>query len=59
MKVVQQLTGLTLGRPSSLFYLTGELLNTPVVRTTTNTIRDGSNTNIFIIGIVPSLAGTI
>jgi len=31
MKVVQQLTCLTLGRPSGPAYSTGELLNTPLV----------------------------
>ena len=31
MKVVQQLTGLTLGRPNSLTCLTAELLNTPAI----------------------------
>jgi len=31
MKVVQQLTGLTLSRPSGPAYSTGELLNTPLM----------------------------
>ena len=31
MKVVQQLTCLTLGRPSGPAYLIGELLNTPLM----------------------------
>jgi len=31
MKVVQQLTCLTLGRPNGPAYSTGELLNTPLV----------------------------
>ena len=35
MKVVQQLTCLTLGRPNGLAYSTGELLNTPQVYCTT------------------------
>ena len=34
MKVVQQLTCLTLGRPSGPAYSTGELLNTPLVYVT-------------------------
>jgi len=37
MKVVQQLTCLTLGRPSGLTYLTGELLNTPLVKVSFST----------------------
>ena len=35
MKVVQQLTCLTLGRPNGPAYSTGELLNTPPVLTCT------------------------
>ena len=42
MKVVQQLTCLTLGHPNGLAYSTGELLNTP--RTTGQTTRHSENT---------------